>query len=63
MYVGQQEALAVSGENSAKAEIANSDADLAEAEALQTSVLRLQPLSPRQRFKKLVHRRRRAFEG
>ena len=33
VYVGQQEALAVSGENSAKAEIANSDADLAEAEA------------------------------
>tara|TARA_B100001250_G_scaffold412358_1_gene443335 strand:- start:119 stop:1510 length:1392 start_codon:yes stop_codon:yes gene_type:complete len=34
VYVGQQEALAVSGENTARAEIAGSDADLAEAEAV-----------------------------
>ena len=33
VYVGQQEALAISGENAAKAEVAQSDADLAEAEA------------------------------
>ena len=33
VYVGQQEALAISGENTAKAEVAQSDADLAEAEA------------------------------
>jgi flotillin len=33
VYVGQQEALAISGENEAKAEVARADADLAEAEA------------------------------
>jgi flotillin len=33
VYVGQQEALAISGENEAKAEVAQADADLAEAEA------------------------------
>jgi flotillin len=33
VYVGQQEALAISGENAAKAEVAQSDADLAQAEA------------------------------
>lgn len=33
VYIGQQEALAISGENAAKAEVAQSDADLAEAEA------------------------------